>query len=149
MALFGPFFEINPVAILTAGAAVVAPGINTSILKIGEPEKNSSPFAGVLVQFAISPSGGAADSGCTILVYRSFDGVVIDDQEILTIAIAAADIGSSGTWYQTEMFPAVPADSGEQPLGYAVRFNIANDGVGSRTLAATVTVRRWRYKFGM
>ena len=147
MSLIAPKFEPQAITILSAGA-VVDGGINTSLVKVGMPsDEDNQPFAGVLVQFAITSSGGASNSGCDILVYRSFDGVVVDDQEIETIAIAAGDIGAANTWIQTEIFPALPADSGEPSLGYATRFNLSRNG-GDRTLTGTVKIRRWRFLFG-
>ncbi len=145
--LITPVFEKQPITILSAGA-VVDGGINTSLVKVGMPsDSDKVPFAGVLVEFAISPTGGSSNSGCDINVYRSFDGTNIDDQEVVLIQIAAGDIGASGTWYQTEIFPALPADSGEQSVGYAVRFNLSRNG-GDRTLTGTVRMRRWRYLSG-
>lgn len=146
MALITPVFEAQPNTILSAGAVIDA-GINTSIFRVGMPEDNGQPFAGVMVQFAITSSGGAADSGCDILVYRSFDGVVVDDQESESFSIAAGDIGAANTWIQTEIFPATPAESGESTLGYAARINLSRNG-GDRTLTGTVRIRRWRWLFG-
>jgi hypothetical protein len=148
MGLIAPKFEPQPITILD-DATVPDGGVNTSVIKVGMPsDEDNQPFAGVLVQFAITSSGGASDSGCDILVYRSFDGTVIDDQEIETIAIAAGDIGAANTWVQTEIFPALPADSGESTLGYAARFNLSRNG-GDRTLKGTVLIRRWRFLFGV
>ena len=146
MSLITPVFESTPNTILD-DITVTDGGVNTSIFRVGMPEDNGQPFAGVVVQFAITSSGGAADSGCDILVYRSFDGVTVDDQESESFSIAAGDIGAANTWVQTEIFPATPAESGESTLGYAARINLSRSG-GDRTLKGTVRIRRWRYLFG-
>lgn len=147
MALIAPKFEPQPITILD-DTIVTDGGVNTSLFKVGMPsDEDNQPFAGVMVQFAITSSGGAVNSGCDILVYRSFDGTVVDDQESESFSIAAGDIGAANTWIQTEIFPAVPAESGESTLGYAARINLSRSS-GDRLLKATVRIRRWRFLFG-
>lgn len=147
MGLIAPKFEPQPITILD-DTIVTDNGVNTSIFKVGMPsDEDNQPFAGVMVQFTITSSDGAADSGCDILVYRSFDGVVVDDQESESFSIAAGDIGAANTWTQTEIFPATPAESGESTLGYAARIHLNRSG-GDRLLKGTVRIRRWRWLFG-
>lgn len=132
---------------------ILAPGTNfdSNILKVGAPsDEDGAAFDGVLVRFWLYGFGGTADSGVTITVYRSFDGVNVDDAALEQIAIAAANIGEyPAQWYQTMTYPTVPRESGRPACGYAMRMNIAHDDVGDRVIIWSMRRRRWRWKVGL
>lgn len=145
--LFGCVFEtelhIGGPAVLT-----VAPGVTFSTLSVGAPTAGFGPgFDGVALTFKFVGSGGTADSGALISLYRSFDGTVVDDSTFDQITVAAANI-NEGTWYQTAIYPTVPGESGAPACGYGLVMNFTKQG-GDRSILFDVWRRRWRWKAGL
>lgn len=142
--LVGCVFEKQEITI-GSGVIATSPGTNMSIIKVGgASDEDGQGFHGIVLNFFMAVSGGSALS-VALNMQRSFDGVTADDQEFQLVNFLGGGVGI-GNWYQTVMYPAVPADSGLPGCGYAMRVNLIK--IGDRTVTATVKARRWRYLFG-
>lgn len=145
--LVGCVFEKT--SVLHAVGSPVGPA---GIVNVGGPSENDGAgFDGILWRFRFETEEGVGtvDTGIIITMYRSFDGVTVDDQHFDQFAIAAANIGEyPNTWVQTAMYPAVPGESGLPACGYAVQPHLVTDG-GDRTIVFSLIRRRWRWKAGL
>lgn len=142
-----PVLESQPLSIYSGAIDYTGPTAVSSIMKVGAPsDENGLSHAGVVLEVAVTPEGGTADSDVTIDVYRSFDAVNVDDEvaftstgDPITKTLAAADIGSTGTYRASFVLRA------DVHVGYAFRLRLSTTE-GDRGLAIVVRARRWHWR---
>ncbi len=144
-----PWFEKDVVQIgddLAVGAA----NKTTDILVVGlQPEPNKSgPFAGVLLYYAITQTGGSTNSDITINTFLSYDGVTLDSEVAIQWTTTGAVSGKTHDY--TRMLLAAEPNifsntNHGPPIGAAFRQTISRAD-GDRNLVVDVYARRfwWR-----
>ena len=150
--MFAPFYERNALQI-GSELAPTGSAVTTDILNVGlQPPPNSSgPYAGALVNFSFTQSGGSTDSDLTISAHLSFDGTVVDDEAALAWTTAGAT--SAAAYSLSRVLLACEAnitanDTFAVPIGVAVQFSIVRAD-GDKTIDLDVYARRfWWVNWG-
>ena len=141
-----PFFERDALRV-GSDLAVGAANKTTDIVKVGlqPPPNTGGPFAGALMYYTFTQTGGSTDSDLTINTFPSYDGTQVDSTVLVQWVTSGAT--DAAAFHYTRMIlacePNIYASNAHYPpMGVAFRQTLSRAD-GDRALTVNVYARRF------
>ena len=136
-----PQFETVPQILPTPSSSFAptgTPADSAVVILGGKNPRDLIGSMGVELHFEIVISGGTTNSNVEVKLFKSFDGVLVDSEPVVTFTITS-NVIASGTHRYTTLRTTMENAVG---LGYAFMIRMTRS-TGDRTLAVKVHVRRY------